>query len=165
MSGEKNVALIKSCTIYASFSLRDFLLFISMRLSMCVTFSRFFFSARHFSAWSLEGKGKSWMSRGSHRRCSVKKGVFKNFRNFTGKHLCWSLFFNKVAGVRPEKKRIKKRLQHRCFAVKFPKFLRTPILRNICEGLLLNEELICRFDGKFPLDFINKFLRYLQLLI
>ena len=31
----------------------------------------------------------------------------------------------------------KKRLQHWCFSVKFAKFLRTPILRNIWERLLL----------------------------
>ena len=30
-----------------------------------------------------------------------------------------------------------KRLQHRCFSVKFAKFLRTCILKNICERLLL----------------------------
>ena len=34
------------------------------------------------------------------RRCSVKKGVLKNAAKFTGKHLCQSLFFNKVAGLR-----------------------------------------------------------------
>ena len=28
-----------------------------------------------------------------------KKGVPKNFSNFTGKHLCQALLFNKVAGV------------------------------------------------------------------
>ena len=28
-----------------------------------------------------------------------KKGVLKNFSKFTGKHLCQSLFFNKVAGL------------------------------------------------------------------
>ena len=33
---------------------------------------------------------------------------------------------------------IKKRLQHRCFPVKFAKFLRTSILNRICERLLLN---------------------------
>ena len=33
---------------------------------------------------------------------------------------------------------IKKRLQHRCFAVKIAIFLRTPFLKNICERLLLN---------------------------
>ena len=30
--------------------------------------------------------------------CSLKKGVFRNFSKFTGKHLCQSLFFNKVTG-------------------------------------------------------------------
>ena len=29
-----------------------------------------------------------------------KKGVLRNFAKFTGKHLCQSLFFNKVAGLR-----------------------------------------------------------------
>ena len=37
--------------------------------------------------------------RSSHQRCSVRKGVFKNLKKFTGKHLCQSLFFNKVAGL------------------------------------------------------------------
>ena len=32
---------------------------------------------------------------------------------------------------------IKKRNQHWCFSSKFAKFLRTPILKNICKGLLL----------------------------
>ena len=36
--------------------------------------------------------------RSSHRRCSVKKGVLRNFTKLTGKHLCQSLFFNKVVG-------------------------------------------------------------------
>ena len=30
--------------------------------------------------------------RSSRRRCSFKKIVIKKFANFTGKHLCWSLF-------------------------------------------------------------------------
>ena len=33
--------------------------------------------------------------RSSHRWCSIKKGVLKNFLKFTGKHLCHSRFFNK----------------------------------------------------------------------
>ena len=40
-------------------------------------------------------------NRSSHQRYSIKKGVFKNFTKFTGKHLCQSLFLNKVAGLRP----------------------------------------------------------------
>ena len=39
--------------------------------------------------------------RSSHRRCSVKKGVFKNSRKFTGKHLCWSHFLTKLLTFRP----------------------------------------------------------------
>ena len=35
----------------------------------------------------------------SHQRCSVRKGVLRNFAKFTGKHLCQSLFFNKVADL------------------------------------------------------------------
>ena len=34
--------------------------------------------------------------RSSHRKCSIKKAVLKNFVKFTRKHLCQSLFFNKV---------------------------------------------------------------------
>ena len=30
-----------------------------------------------------------WIHRSSHRRCSFKKAVPKNFTIFTGKHLCW----------------------------------------------------------------------------
>ena len=41
------------------------------------------------------------MFRSSHRRCSITKGVLRNFAKFTAKHLCQSLFFNKVAGLRP----------------------------------------------------------------
>ena len=36
--------------------------------------------------------------RSSHRRCSVRKSVIRNFSKFTWKHLWQSLFFNKVAG-------------------------------------------------------------------
>ena len=38
-----------------------------------------------------------------------------------GKHVCQSLFFNKVAGITL----LKKRLWHRCFPANFVKFLRT----------------------------------------
>ena len=45
-------------------------------------------------------------------------------------------FFNKATDLRACSF-IKKRLQHGCFPVKFAKFLRTSILKNICERLLL----------------------------
>ena len=39
--------------------------------------------------------------RSSHRRCSLKTGVVKNFSKLTEKHLCWRFSFNKVGGLRP----------------------------------------------------------------
>ena len=53
-----------------------------------------------------------------------KTGVFKVFAKFTGKHLCQSLFFNKVAGPKTS---FKKRF---CFLVSFVKFLRTLFKQN-----------------------------------
>ena len=35
----------------------------------------------------------------SHRRCSLKKGVLRNFAKFTGKHPCQRIFLNKVEGL------------------------------------------------------------------
>ena len=54
----------------------------------------------------------------------------------TEKHLCQSLFFSKVAGLRPAVL-LKKKLWHRCFPVNFAKFLRTPFLQNTSGRLLL----------------------------
>ena len=73
--------------------------------------------------------------RSSHQRCSIKEGVLRNFTKFTGKHLCQSLFFNKVADLRPRPSTLlNKRLWHRCFPVNFVKFLRTPFLQNTSGG-------------------------------
>ena len=47
----------------------------------------------------LEEKQLRNKYRSSHRRCSVRKGVLRNFVKLTGKHLCQSLFFNKAAGL------------------------------------------------------------------
>ena len=46
----------------------------------------------------------------------MKKGVVKNFAKFAGKHLCWSLFFDKVTSRRPTTL-LKKRPQYRGFLV------------------------------------------------
>ena len=40
--------------------------------------------------------------RSSHPAVCCKKGCLKNVTKFTRKNLCQSLFFNKVAGLRPE---------------------------------------------------------------
>ena len=68
--------------------------------------------------------------------CSMKKGVLRNFTKWTGKHLCQSLFFNKVAGLRSATL-LKKRLWLRCFHVNFAKFLRTPFFQNTSGRLRL----------------------------
>ena len=54
-------------------------------------------------------------SRSSHRRCSVRKGVHRNFLKFARKHLCQSVPFNNVAGLS----------------------LRTPFLQNTSWRMLL----------------------------
>ena len=56
--------------------------------------------------------------RNSHRRCSLLEGVLKMFAKLTGKHRCWSLFFDKLVGLRPAVL-LKKRLRYRCFLVSF----------------------------------------------
>ena len=73
------------------------------------------------------------LSRSSHRRRSVKKGDLKSFASFTGKYLWWSVVANIQAC-----NFVTKRLQKRCFPVKFTKFLKTPISKNICKRLLLS---------------------------
>ena len=52
------------------------------------------------------------------RGCSVRKSGLRNFAKFAEKHLCQSLLFNKVAGVRLATL-LKKRLWYRCFSVSF----------------------------------------------
>ena len=40
----------------------------------------------------------------SRQEVFCEKGVLRNFTKFAGKYLCQSLFFNKVAGLRPQAK-------------------------------------------------------------
>ena len=82
---------------------------------------------------------KIWIKkiRSSRQEVFCKKGVLRNFAKFTGKHLCQSLFLNKVAGLRSATL-LKKKLWHRRLPVKFAKFLRTPFLQNTSWRLLLN---------------------------
>ena len=76
------------------------------------------------------------ISRNSHQRCSMRKGLLRNFAKFTGKHLRQSLFLNKVAGLRPATL-LNKKLWHRCLPVNFAKFLRKPFSQNTFGRLLL----------------------------
>ena len=73
--------------------------------------------------WLTLNKCYSEVLKSSHRWCSVKKGVLRNFARFTGRHLCQSLFFNSW---------------HRCFPVNFAKLLRTPFQQDTSRRLLLS---------------------------
>ena len=54
------------------------------------------------------------------RGCFAKKGFLENFTKFTGKYLCQSLFFDKVAGMRPATCNfIKKETPAHVFSYKF----------------------------------------------
>ena len=78
-------------------------------------------------------RNSSTIFRSSHWRCSIKKAILKHFVIFAGKHLCWGLFFNRVAGHQTCNF-IKERLQHRYFLANITKFIR-PILKNFCKRL------------------------------
>ena len=105
------------------------------------------------------------ISRSNHQRCSIKKGVLRNFVKFSGKHLCQSLFMPQACNF------IKKeslaqvfsceffeifkstfftehlratasgylRISFRCFPVNFLKFLITPSFIEHLWWLLLLE--------------------------
>ena len=60
--------------------------------------------------------------RSSRPELFCKKVVLKNFAKFTEKHLCWSLFYSKVADVRPATL-LKNKLRHRYFHLNFAKSL------------------------------------------
>ena len=73
--------------------------------------------------------------RSSHSQIFFKIGVLKSLRNFTGKHLCWSLFLKNLQAEALQL--YLKSLQHCCFPVKFAKFLRTLFFTEHLRWLLL----------------------------
>ena len=104
------------------------------------------FSQRLIPALSPSTKQyvKHIATRSSHWRCSVKK-VFLKILQISQENTYVRVLFYKVAGLR-DWNFIEMRLQHRCFPVKFAKFLRTPILKNISERLIhLILKNICEF--------------------
>ena len=70
--------------------------------------------------------------RSSRPEVFFKKDFLRNF----AEQLRWSLFFNKVAGLRPATL-LKKRLWRRCFSLNFMKYLRTPLFIKHLWWLLL----------------------------
>ena len=60
---------------------------------------------------------------------TIWKGVIKTFAKFTGKHLCQSLFFNKVAGLKPKACNFfKKETLAHVFSCKFCKVFKEQLL-------------------------------------
>ena len=74
--------------------------------------------------------------RSSRLEVFCRKGGLRNFEKFTGKHLCQSLRFNKVAGPRTVTL-LKRRFQYECFPVNFSKFLKTRSITEHLRWLLL----------------------------
>ena len=93
------------------------------------------------------------------RRCFVKKGVLKNFANFTVKQLFWNLLLLKLQALQALQL-YSKRLQHRCFFVELAKLLRTSILQNIYKRLLL--VFLEAFDLHMLRDKRRRFIRMFQ---
>ena len=67
-------------------------------------------------------------SRSSHRRCSVRKDVLRNFAKFTGKHLCQTARVSFLIKLQAVCNFVKKETLARCFPMNFAKNLRTPFL-------------------------------------
>ena len=78
----------------------------------------FFFLNRFMEERSIPDKLKS-----SRSQMFFNIGALKNFANFTGKHLCWSLF-------------LIKKLQHRCFPVKFEQIFKNTYFTEHLRWLL-----------------------------
>ena len=76
--------------------------------------------------FNTETTTKEWVifvqvnSRSRRLEVFCEKGV-KNFVKFAGRHLCRTLFFNKVAGLRPATT-LKKKLRQRCFPANLRNF-------------------------------------------
>ena len=70
-----------------------------------------------------------WFSRSGRSQMFFKIDVLRKLPNLAEKHLCWTLFLIKFFFI-------KKRLQHRCFPVKFVKLLRTFIFTEYLRWLL-----------------------------
>ena len=70
-------------------------------------------------------------SKSSRFQVFFKIVVLRHFTNFTEKLLWWSLFLIKLQALS------KKRIWHRCFPVKFMKFLRTTFFAEELRWLLL----------------------------
>ena len=72
--------------------------------------------------------------RSSRQEVFCKKGVLRNFAKLTGKHLCQSLFFNKVADL----KYIKKETLAQLFSCEFLQNSKNTFFTEHLQWLLLS---------------------------
>ena len=105
----------------------------------------------YFRSW--QKASRQLFFRSSHQRYSEKKCVLENFANFTKKNTCVGVFFE--YNYRP----LLKRDSNSCFPVKFAKYLKTPILKNIWTA---ND---CFWLLWFPRFRTTRRIRNLQVLI
>ena len=84
---------------------------------------------------------------------SYKKAILKNFAIFTGKRLYWSLFLIKFQSCRPA---TSLKRDSNTFPVNIVKFLKTLILKDIYEQLLVNKVSgPCPLAAPFPIPQTN----------
>ena len=101
-------------------------------------------------------------SRGSRLEMFCKKGVLRNFAKFIRKHLFQSLFFNKIAGMRPATL-LKKRLLGQVLSCEFCKiskntFLyKTPIKLRVHENSCTVLIPLCIKNLDLPISHTNHY--------
>ena len=118
------ISLIVKCNI-------DILLITEIKINQIFPDSKFLLEG-YSEPFSLD----RFEHRSSHRKCSVKKSVLRNFAKFTGKHLCQSLFFNNVAGLRPATL-LKKETLAQVFSSEFFEISKNTVSQNTSGRLLL----------------------------
>ena len=100
-----------------------------------------------------------WQSRWSRIHKQPPEVFFKFFANFTGRHLCWSLFFTKLEAFRPATL-----LKIDPYSVFLWNLRRTPILKNIWTAAsvyrLLHHIFIFRISRVHVLHFYRELLLY-----
>ena len=79
-----------------------------------------------------------WTFQKQSREVFCKKGALRNFLKFQWKHLCQTLFLNKVAGPRISWKAIKKETLEQVFSCEFCEISKNTFLQNTSRRLLLS---------------------------
>ena len=95
------ILLVKLHTLKSQSSMFVFHVFQTKEMAQNCTKHHIWFFFFFFAIANTSSSLTVWWVQKQPPRCSVKKGDFRNFIKFTGKHLCQSLFFNKIAGLRP----------------------------------------------------------------